>query len=1019
MADVKFLKIGTSGQLKKNETTDNLSLNKITLNESTCAPLVVTSTAKVANLNVDLLNGKNESSFLLVNGTRPMSANLSMQDGVTKFKIINLADPDGDNDAATKAYVNAVVQGLLIKDAVRITAVTALPAWTTPDAPDPDHYQVLTGTANGIIPNATADNRALVLNDRIVIKDETDQKANGIWYVFHVGVAGPSGSPWVLKRPADSDGLPEGELRGGVYTFTTDGDINAKTGWAFNKPTGPIVVGTDNIEITQFSGAGSYVAGDAIYLNGTEINVLFDNTTIGLNSCNQLEVISGSISASQLANDINATSINFHAASADSATNALALCGCVPSNFMSSSVTCIACAGYAATAGDASTVGGCSPSCFMSSSVTCIACAGNANTVGGCSPSCFMSAGTTCIACAGCAGNSGQLGGLSASDFLRSCGGTLSGDLDMCGNDICNIGNSSLGFANGNIIVASKFDACGNVEAHTGDSNLADGTNLEVHCGQVRIKDGGVVFAKLDPAIIGNGLAAASSMINVGVDNSTIALQASGGNLNFSTFNDGPDGDQVTGLNFYVGDGSDALYTWKIPGLNSTFVYNQMNAHGGTGFAASGENSSGSLINTMQSRITVLPVASYKQFSGYTRFQLPGGGTASVQEFYVDFCDVDDTRDEYIVRVKFDNVTKTISWISDGGSYSTPVAGGWSNDTWFQIKIVIENVGNSIGVYIDNISKVADSYIPARDFASIKFLANQTVSGTPWSPARVLVDDLTLTGYVPALGAKVVILKDGGVSTTKLAGFAVTSGILAGCSVVGDKIDWGIGLGQVKADCLPITDTCCYFVTKNVEAALQQLGSGLACSIGFGKVAVSGQCTVEADTADASITFVAGTALSISTNATADSVTFGVSFNDSGSGSTDVWSAAQIIKSENVPITAGESLISGQVVYIKSDGKAWKALADTTNPTYEAVGIVVDASLSANDPGHMQVNKTFTKTNILNGIGSKGDSIFLSSTVLGGYTNVAPSADNTVVKKIGVKESDNDLVIQWGLTILN
>jgi hypothetical protein len=158
---------------------------------------------------------------------------------VSSARITNVGAPSGANDAATKAYVDATKQGLDVKNSVR--------AATTGNV-------TLSGTQ-------TVDGVVLVADDRVLVKNQDTASQNGIYVV--------KAESWVRSDDADSND----EVTPGMFTFVEEGDVNADAGFVLTT-NGAIVVGTTGLTFTQFSGAGSIVAGDGLTKTGNQVDVV-------------------------------------------------------------------------------------------------------------------------------------------------------------------------------------------------------------------------------------------------------------------------------------------------------------------------------------------------------------------------------------------------------------------------------------------------------------------------------------------------------------------------------------------------------------------------------------------------------------------------------------------------------------------------------------------------------------------------------------------------------------------------
>ncbi len=158
-------------------------------------------------------------------------------------RIINVLDPTGAQDAATKAYVDAATYSIDWKASVRVATTT--------------NGALATAYENG----DTVDGVVLATGNRILLKDQTTGSENGIYTV------NASGSP---TRSVDAD--VSAEVTSGLAVFVQEGTANADSGWVLITED-PIVLGTTALVFTQFTGLGQVTAGAGLTKTGNQLDV--------------------------------------------------------------------------------------------------------------------------------------------------------------------------------------------------------------------------------------------------------------------------------------------------------------------------------------------------------------------------------------------------------------------------------------------------------------------------------------------------------------------------------------------------------------------------------------------------------------------------------------------------------------------------------------------------------------------------------------------------------------------------
>jgi uncharacterized delta-60 repeat protein len=173
----------------------------------------------------------------------------------------------GDRSLTPKHYVDSVSAGLAVHTPTRV-ATTSDFVTTLEDAVYDNGTDGVgaTLTNGGTQAALVIDEVALVLNDRVLVKDfpfSGNGERNGIYYVSEVG---SESVDWVLTRSTDYDNAPIAEIHDGDYLFVTEGTENALTGWVQTIfwENGVSEVGTTDIVFSLFSSVGVLTAGPGL-----------------------------------------------------------------------------------------------------------------------------------------------------------------------------------------------------------------------------------------------------------------------------------------------------------------------------------------------------------------------------------------------------------------------------------------------------------------------------------------------------------------------------------------------------------------------------------------------------------------------------------------------------------------------------------------------------------------------------------------------------------------------------------
>jgi len=217
--------------------------------------------ADLTNVEVALLDGASAANSVvskaaILDGSGHLVLNSKQLQG--------LADPTAAQHGATKAYVDSVANGLDVKASVIAATVSNIAGTYNSGA------GTITASGNGAL--GAQDGVTMTAGQRLLVKNQTDDKQNGIYVVTAVGDAG---NPYVLTRATDFDAAGSAEVSTGAFTFVEQGTDFADQGFVMsnhefvelNDASG----NAGKVQWSQFSGAGQITAGNGLEKLGNEI----------------------------------------------------------------------------------------------------------------------------------------------------------------------------------------------------------------------------------------------------------------------------------------------------------------------------------------------------------------------------------------------------------------------------------------------------------------------------------------------------------------------------------------------------------------------------------------------------------------------------------------------------------------------------------------------------------------------------------------------------------------------------
>jgi hypothetical protein len=187
-------------------------------------------------------------------------------DGLTSINVS--APPTVSTHVTNKAYVDSVVVGSRPKTPATVATTGTLVA---------NYNNGTSGVGANLVSistgSLTIDGYTTLVNDRILVKDQSLSNQNGLYSVTANGI-GPANN-WVLTRSTDYDQFNEVLLNDTI--FVLNGLINGNTSYVQSNAT-VSAIGTSNINFILSSRIAAYTAAAPITLTGTQFSLATTGT---------------------------------------------------------------------------------------------------------------------------------------------------------------------------------------------------------------------------------------------------------------------------------------------------------------------------------------------------------------------------------------------------------------------------------------------------------------------------------------------------------------------------------------------------------------------------------------------------------------------------------------------------------------------------------------------------------------------------------------------------------------------
>lgn len=235
-----------------NGTNTVFNISTLNNNLNSNLQLILNNTSNSTNTSDGSLivkGGVGIKGNLNIGGTSSFSQNVNMLNN----NINNLSNPTNAQDAATKAYVDLVKQGLFVKDSVMCATTQSQ------------------NLNSDFTPGFDIDNYTLQFGDRILLLYQSNAVENGIYQITN-------------DIPIRTLDFQTGTQVSGNFVFVKRGNINGSLGFICNSNSPNDIVDTNSLNFTEFTGLGQVSPGTGLSKIFNQINANVDNVSIEIES---------------------------------------------------------------------------------------------------------------------------------------------------------------------------------------------------------------------------------------------------------------------------------------------------------------------------------------------------------------------------------------------------------------------------------------------------------------------------------------------------------------------------------------------------------------------------------------------------------------------------------------------------------------------------------------------------------------------------------------------------------------